>query len=39
MATAREECDTEEQRSVLRILWAKGLIAKDIHKEICPVYG
>jgi hypothetical protein len=23
----------------VRILWAKGLNAKDIHKEIFPVYG
>jgi hypothetical protein len=39
MATVLEECTTEEQRSVLRILWTKGLDAKDIHKEIFPVYG
>jgi hypothetical protein len=32
-------CTTEEQRSVVRFLWAKGLIAKDIHKEMFPVYG
>jgi hypothetical protein len=30
---------TEEQRSVVHILWAKGLTAKDIHKEMLPVYG
>jgi hypothetical protein len=29
----------EEQRSVVRFWWAKGLDAKDIHKEIIPVYG
>jgi hypothetical protein len=23
----------------VRFLWAKGLNAKDIHKEIIPVYG
>jgi hypothetical protein len=39
MATVLEECTTEEQRSVVRFLWAKGLNAKDIHKEIFPVYG
>jgi hypothetical protein len=39
MATAHEAYNTEEQRSVVRILWTKGLIAKDIYKEICPVYG
>jgi hypothetical protein len=30
---------TEEQCSVVRILWPKGLNAKDIHKDIIPVYG
>jgi hypothetical protein len=34
-----EECITEEKCSVVRFLWAKGLNAKDIHKEIFPVYG
>jgi hypothetical protein len=33
------ECTTEEQHSVLRFLWAKGLVAKDIYKEIFPIYG
>jgi hypothetical protein len=33
-----EECNAEEQRSVVRFLWAKGLNAKDIHKEMFPVY-
>jgi hypothetical protein len=37
MATVLEECTTEEQRSVARFLWAKGLYAKDIHKELFPV--
>jgi hypothetical protein len=32
MATVLEECTTEEQRSVVLFLWAKGLKAKDIHK-------
>jgi hypothetical protein len=39
MATVLEECTTEEQRSVVLFLWAKGLNAKDIHKEMLPVYG
>jgi hypothetical protein len=39
MATVLEGCATEEQRSVVRFFWAKGLNAKDIHKEMCPVYG
>jgi hypothetical protein len=30
-------CTAEEQRSVVRFLWAKGLNAKDIHKEMFPV--
>jgi hypothetical protein len=37
MATVLD-CIAEEQRSVMRFLWAKGLNAKDIHKEIFPVY-
>jgi hypothetical protein len=34
MATVLEECTTEKQCSVERFLWAK-----DIHKEMFPVYG
>jgi hypothetical protein len=39
MATVIEECITKEQCSVVSFLWAKGLNAKDIHKEMFPVYG
>jgi hypothetical protein len=39
METVLEDCTAEEQRSVLRFLWEKGLHAKDIHKEIFPGYG
>jgi hypothetical protein len=39
MATALEACTTEEHSSFMRFLWAKGLNAKDIHKEMFPVYG
>jgi hypothetical protein len=41
MATVLEEYTTEELRSVVRFffLWAKGLNAKDIYKELFPVYG
>jgi hypothetical protein len=39
MATVLEKCITREQRSVVRFVWAKGLNAKDIHKEMFPVYG
>jgi hypothetical protein len=39
MVTVLEEYNTNEQRSVVRLLWAKGLNAWDIHKEMFPVYG
>jgi hypothetical protein len=39
MATVLESCTNEEQGSVVRFLLAKGLNAKDIHKEMFPVYG
>jgi hypothetical protein len=39
MATVLEECTTKEQRSVVHFLWAKKVNAKDIHKEMFPVYG
>jgi hypothetical protein len=32
------EYTTEEQRSLVRFLWAKGLNEKDIHKEMFLVY-
>jgi transposase len=38
MATVLEEYPTEEQRFAVHFLWPKGLNAKDIHKEIFPVY-
>jgi hypothetical protein len=37
MVTVLEKNTTEEQNSVVRFLWAKGLDAKDIHKEMFPV--
>jgi hypothetical protein len=39
MATVLEDCTTEEQCSVVSFLWAKGLNAKDIHKEMFAVIG
>jgi hypothetical protein len=39
MATMLEEYNTEEQLSVVRFLWVKGLGTKVIHKEMFPVYG
>jgi hypothetical protein len=34
MVAVLQEYTTEEQHSVVRFLWAKGLSARDIHKEI-----
>jgi hypothetical protein len=39
MATVTEDCTTEEQGSVMRFMWIKGLNTKDIHKEMFPVNG
>jgi hypothetical protein len=39
MAIVFEEYTIEEQRSIVCLLWAKGLNSKDIHKEMFPVYG
>jgi hypothetical protein len=39
MATVLEECTIEEQRSVVRSSWSKGLNAKDIHKGMFPMYA
>jgi hypothetical protein len=39
MVTGLEECITEKQNFVVHILWANGLNAMDIHKEMFPVYG
>jgi hypothetical protein len=39
MATTLDKCTSQEQRSVVHFLWAKGLNAKDIHKEMFPIYS
>jgi hypothetical protein len=39
MRTVLEGYTTEEQRSFVGFLWAKGLNANDIHKETFAVYG
>jgi hypothetical protein len=39
MAAPLNTCTTIEQRRVVRFLWAKGMAAKDIHKEMLPMYG
>jgi len=39
MAAPLNTCTTIEQHGVVRFLWAKGMAAKDIHKEMLPMYG
>jgi hypothetical protein len=38
MTILLKEYTTDKQRSGVRFLWAKGLNAKDFHKEMFPVY-
>ena len=38
MAAPLNTCTTIEQRGVVRFLWAKEMAAKDIHKEMVPMY-
>jgi len=38
MAASLNTCTTIEQRGVVRFLWAKDMAAKDIHKEMLPMY-
>jgi hypothetical protein len=38
MTTMLEECTNEDRRSVVRFCGQKGLNAKDIRKEMFPVY-
>ena len=39
MAALLRTCTKIEQRGVVRFLWAKNMEAKDIHKEMLPMYG
>ena len=39
MAAPLSTCTKIEQRRVVRFLWAKNMEAKDIHKEMLPMYG
>jgi hypothetical protein len=39
MAAPLNTCTTIEQRGVVRFLWEKDMAAKDIHKEMLPMYG
>jgi hypothetical protein len=39
MVTVLTECTIKEQCAIVHFLWAKGLPAKDIPKEMLPVYA
>jgi len=39
MAAPLNTCTTIEQRGAVRLLWAKDMAVKDIHKEMLPMYG
>jgi hypothetical protein len=39
MATVLEGCTTEKTSSFVRFLCTRGLDAKDINKEMFPIYG
>ena len=39
MAAPRSTCTKIEQGGVVHFLWAKNMEAKDIHKEMLPMYG
>jgi len=39
MAAPLSTCTKIEQRGVVGFLWAKNMEAKDIHKEMLPMYG
>jgi len=39
MAAPLNTLTTIEQRGVVRFLWEKVMAAKDIHKDMLPMYG
>ena len=39
MAAKLVNCTTEEQRSVIRFLWAEGVPRAQIHLRMCAQYG
>jgi hypothetical protein len=39
MAAPLNICTTIEKRGVVRFLWAKRMEAKDIHKEMLPIWA
>jgi len=38
MAVPLNTCTTIDQRGVVQFSWAKDMAAKDIHKEMLPMY-
>jgi hypothetical protein len=39
MVALLNTCTTIEQQGVVQFLWAKDMAARDIHKEMLPMYG
>ena len=39
MTAPLNTCTAIEQRGIVQFLWAKGMAAKDIHKQMLPMYG
>jgi len=39
MVAPLNTCTTIEQRGVVRFLWAKDTVGKDIHEAMLPMYG
>jgi len=39
MAATLNMCTTIEQRGIVRFLWEKDMAAKDIDKEMLPMYN
>ena len=39
MAAKLKNCTKEEQRSVIRFLWAEGMLGAQIHLRMCAQYG
>jgi hypothetical protein len=39
MVAPLNKCASREQCGVVQFLWPKGMVAKDIHKEMLSTYG
>jgi len=39
MLASLSVCTREEQRSVIRLLWAEGVKGAEIHARLCTQYG